>query len=435
MHYLRLALPCLLSASIALAASHPAKARHAPGLDINDVAVLFPLDELSQPSPEIRLSKDDGDFIDSQVYSQLIAAARKTGIASTLFQDFESSNVWAVVGYRVDPCAPLDHEAPGGGCSAELRLVLQPSGPLGGPADSALHLIYDIEAVAPSLYQDVKSLKERGERNTLVSTNGRPLGVHPQLQSATMSAFGQDFPQEHKTLLRKYATANRLRKATIMGLRGDLAIDWIFLGGDVKGHNWTQTSVPNLPKGVDQLIEFNRQTPASFLVKPVDPQLSTYSFFEPSFTQGPDDIAIVNEAVHRLENPELSNRNTSDCVSCHSATTVRIHPLSTALVYHPKLSAKIPSGITGFPDASILQNDDLHWNLRAFGYFDDRATLAMRTVMEAARSADAINRRQGWDNPGKVCGEHQAEAMSCMVLASTQKGAGKTADDCLSLCD
>lgn len=429
MKHFRLLLPVLLSAATAFSASTN------EGLDINDVAVLFPLDELAQPVPEIRLSQDDGNFINPDVYKQLIGAAQSAGIASTLFDNFKNSSVWAVVAYRVDPCAPVGHQPPGGACSAELRLVLQPSGPFGGPIDSALHLIYDINDTAASLYDAVKALKNEGETSTLVSTNGRPLGVHPQIQAAAMSAFGQDLPKKHKAFLREFATSDRMKKATIMGLRGDLAVDWIFLGGDVANNRWVQGTIPNLPRGVDKQIEFDRRAPASFIVKPVDPKLSTYSFFEAPYTRGPNDLSFLNEAVHRLENPDLSNRNTSDCVSCHSATTVRLHPMSGAPVYLPGLSASIPAGITAFPDVMTLQNDDLHWNLRALGYFDDRPTLSMRSVMEASRSADAINRIRGWKNPGKSCSKNQAAAMSCFVLASTQEGAGRSAEDCLKICE
>jgi hypothetical protein len=121
--------------------------------------------------------------------------------------------------------------------------------------------------------------------------------------------------------------------------------------------------------------------------------------------------------------------------SCHSATTARLHPDSSALVYHPEISAKIPSGITGFPDVMTLQNDDLPWNLRALGYFDRRPTLSKRTGIEASRSAVGINTIQGWSNPGKACEKNQGSAMSCFVFASTQVGAGSSTEDCLKICD
>lgn len=406
------------------------------GFDINDVAVLFPLDLLAKALPHIALLESSSiQLISTAVYNQLMAAARSTGIAAPFPASINSPSDWSVVAYRIDPCAPVNHEAPGGACTAELRLVAQPTTPANGPADSALHLIYDIDAVRAEVYQDALVLKSRAEALTLMTTAGKPLGVHPLLYLASIGG-AKEIPQLFKEFIVKHAQPGRMKKATIMGLRDSLAIDWVFLGGDIANGNWYQGKIPNLPNGQDRVVEFDlRNSVNSFATEPVDKTLSTFDFFSVDIVPTSEISKALGETAHKLENPDLTNRNTVDCLSCHSATSMRIHPVADMPFHIAGLSPQVPQGITAFPEPMSLQNHEIHWNLRALGYFNQKATVSMRTVAEAGRSADAINKFLNLENPGPDCRAFKVEVANCFAKSSSQSGPHKSTEECLSLCE
>lgn len=412
-----------------------ASAQQKRGLDINDVAVLFPLDSNGQALPKILLSEPKLDLIPKTIYTDVWKASKASGIAAPFLSSLETAEGWAVVGYRIDPCAPRANNGPGGLCTAEIRLIAQPVTPENGPSDTALHLIYDIEDSSQLFYQEILNLKTKAEALTIYSTDGKPLGVHPLLALAAMGST-KEVPALHKNFIMNFVDPTRLKKVTIMGLRDSFALDWIFLGGDVVNGKWTQGKIPNLASGHDSLVEFDlRIDPNPFTSQPLDARLSTYDFFATGIDTSVETRKTLGEAAHRLENPELSNRNTADCLSCHSATTMRIHAIAQMPFVIQGITAKNPKGITAFPEPLSLQNHNLNWNLRAFGYFDQRATLSMRTVNEAARSADAINKALNLANPGPDCTAVEAEVQTCFVKTSTEAGPQKSTEECLSLCN
>lgn len=407
-----------------------------PGLDINDVAVLFPLDSQAKTVPHLPLgdSRNHDAFLSETVFQSVIVAAKRLGVAEPFPAKIDTLADWDIVGYRVDPCAPIDNTGPGESCTAELRLVAQPSTSVFGPADSALHILYDIEKDATGVYRALWNLKQTSEKKTLSQTTGKPLGVHPLLQLAAMSSQ-EDILDLHAAFLRNYAVPSRVKKVTLMGLRESLAVDWIFLGGDVVDGVWTQGTIPNLKKGDDGFIEFDlRRDGNSINVEPLDKTLSTYDFFSVDIPPSAFTLKTLSQAAQTLENPALSNRNTADCMSCHSATSMRIHPIAGMPLFEKGFSAGPVPGISAYPEPLALQNHELHWNLRAFGYFDQKATLSMRAVNEAARSADAINKTLGWKNPAEACVGLEEEVLACFIRTSTQEGPQKTSEECLAIC-
>lgn len=424
----------VLSLGLVSTVFQSALAQQISGVDINDVAVLFPLDSNAQAIPKILLSEPKTALIPKTIYADVWKASKASGIAAPFLSSLETAEGWAVVGYRIDPCAPRGNNGPNGPCTAEIRLIAQPLTPENGPSDTALHLIYDIEDSSQLFYQEILNLKTKAEALTIVSTDGKPLGVHPLLALAAMSST-KEVPALHKAFIMKFVDPDRLKKVTIMGLRDSFALDWIFLGGDVVKGMWTQGKVPNLASGHDSFVEFDlRQDPNPFTTQPLDTKLSTYDFFSTGIDTSVETRRTLGEAAHRLENPELSNRNTADCLSCHSATTMRIHAIAQMPFVIKGLTARIPKGITAFPEPLSLQNHNLSWNLRAFGYFDQRATLSMRTVNEAARSAEAINKALNLSNPGPDCSAVEDEVQTCFAKTSTEAGPQKSTEECLSLC-
>ncbi|RYZ52804.1 MAG: hypothetical protein EOP07_18935, partial [Proteobacteria bacterium] len=59
-----------------------ASAQQKRGLDINDVAVLFPLDSSAQALPKILLSEPKLDLIPKTIYTDVWKASKASGIAA-----------------------------------------------------------------------------------------------------------------------------------------------------------------------------------------------------------------------------------------------------------------------------------------------------------------------------------------------------------------
>ncbi|MBC7661535.1 MAG: hypothetical protein H7249_17700 [Chitinophagaceae bacterium] len=408
------------------------------GLDVNDVAVLFPLDSNNRPVPFIRLDKagSQGNLLSKGILADLTTQATEQWISAPMNTGIFARENWAVVGFRYDPCAPSDDIA-STTCIQELRLVAQPQSQ-NGPADSAIHLVYKLGEGLPSpsdpVLADLLNLKRQAESLTNLSTSGQPLGVHPVLLAA-VNQNRPDISVLFQTFILTHATNQKLHKLTMMGLRDGSPNDWIFLGGDVQHGRWKQTDIPNLGSGTKSGVELNLQgNPEVFSPLTANSSLSTEDFFNSNPAGVQNNFDKINRAVHSLENPALSNRNTVDCLSCHTATSVRLDNNFHFANQIAGLTPSIPQRITAFPAPGILGAHPRHWNLRAFGYFANQATVSMRTVNEAGEAAATLNTMLKLTAPGKDCSAVSPSVMSCFVNTSKLFGKGATADTCLKTC-
>ena len=405
------------------------------GLDVNDVAVLFPIDGLHKAVPYIPL--DDSTLLPSKVFADLILRAQDLSIAAPQTSSIIKASDWNVVAFRFDPCAPQDHGNSIEPCISELRLVAQTRARF-SPADSSLHLIYQLKEGKPSatddVLKDLRALKSQSETLLNTSSSGLPLGVHPLL-AAAFKAKRDDVPALYTAFIRKYAKAENLKKLTMMGLRKGTPTDWIFFGGEIVDGQWAQTPAPNVKvkpgAGVELIIQGPNRT---FEGTAIDSSLSLADFFGTAAENLETSVPVFNTTLHTLENPSLTDRNTVDCISCHAATSVR-H--STDVTFAPVVdgvSAQSPKGITGFPAPGILPNHPLHWNMRAFGYFGLLPTVSMRAVHEAARSAEAINTILNLAPVGPDCSLVHDAVMSCFFDSSIPFGTVTPTAECLASC-
>jgi hypothetical protein len=405
------------------------------GLDVNDASVLFPIDGLRKPVPYLGLEEES--LLPLKIFNELISRATAMGIAAPQTSAIALPTDWNIMGFRYDPCAPEDHGLSNEPCVSELRLVAQPRSRF-TPADSAIHLLYKINPGQPNaddpLLADLLSLKQKSQALSGLSTDGRPLGVHPLLAEALKSK-NDAIPKLFGDFVRKYARSEQLIKVTMMGLRKGTPTDWIFFGGNVENGAWVQTSIPNVKSVADSMVELviNGAT-KSFKGRAIDPDLSLAPFFGGPQGDLASYIAATDKAIHTLENPSLSDRNTADCISCHAATSVR---LSGEFEFSAKvdgISASVPRAVTAFPAPGALPNHPLNWNLRAFGYFGLVPTVSMRSVNEAGRAVELINKIMNRRPTGPDCSLVVDQVMSCFVESSTQFATKSSTEECLSLC-
>lgn len=406
------------------------------GLDINDASVLFPNNGKHLPVPLLTL--DQTSIIDPNIFKAVQTKAKEIGISAPSTAAFDRPTDWSVRAFRVDPCAPEEHGKSLEPCLYELRLIAQPTARFSA-ADSGLHLIYKIAAGKPNaddkLLEDLLALKRESETLSSQSTNGEALGVHPILQKAVKDKR-QDIPALFATFVKTHAKAAKLSKVTMMGLRSGSPTDWIFFGGDIIDGRWTMTPVPNLKARATHFVELNTQDETKpFKGLSIESSLALDNFFNATVESNNTRIDTLAQTAFALENPALSHRNNSDCISCHTATSVR---LSTDYSF-PEIvdgtTAMIPKGITAFPALGTVQNHPLHWNLRAFGYFGLQPTVSMRTVNEAAQAVAEINTILGLTPPAKDCSQKQTEINSCLIKGTLEIGTVESTADCLKLCE
>ncbi|RYZ47555.1 MAG: hypothetical protein EOP07_26810, partial [Proteobacteria bacterium] len=297
----------------------------APGLDVLDTVFLFPIDSSNQVFPNVAL-KDaihEGLITRLQLDSVLVAA-QSFGIRPAPGSAFNTLPNWKVVAFRYDPCSP---DTPGGDdCMQELRVVAQPF-TAAGPVDTSMHITYGLGRAFPRaddpILQDLLRQKQMSYDRTKVLTAGFPLGTHPVLHQAMLNQ-GKGYALPILDFLRKYAVPGRLKKITMMGLKNASAQSWTFFGGDVVNGQWQLRSIANSPDSSGQMIDFDlNSSDRLFFPVPENKYLSTYGFFHRE-TLGEGEIDIFRQNLHVIENPRQSNRNTVDCLSCHSATSIKM---------------------------------------------------------------------------------------------------------------
>ncbi len=409
----------------------------ATGLDINDVAVLFPNDSAHKPVPNINLA--NSSLVNPKTLASVLARATELGISPAPTSSIKNGSDWSIRGFRVDPCAPEVHGASIEPCLFELRLIAQPNA-FFSPADNAMHLIYKIKAGKPSadepLLLDLLQLKRESEDLMKETTTGQALNTHPLLLSA-MKAKRSDVPALFSNFLLKYAHKRDLSKITMMGLRNGSPTDWIFFGGDLNDGVWKAGPIPNhSSRSQTPFVELSVTEGAkSFKGAIQDQSLALQSVFNGEPETLPARVAEVSETVFKLENPSFSDRNTVDCVSCHAATTTRMVSEPSFPVSLSGVSREIPKGITAFPAMGTIQNHPLHWNLRAFGYFGLQASFNFRTIHEAAESAVQINEILGLSNPSFDCQAKADEVFQCLIQGTLQPNGAETTASCLARCE
>lgn len=411
-------------------------------VDVNDVSLLFPAPQSTEENEKLLaigdISSGDGSAVLPNVdFDKIIAVSESDQLRIGDRQikippEIRDMSVWKVAGIRFDPSAP--------GASADIResfgslpqirLVVQPVTAQARSAnihDVALHLIYDFKdesegsgnsglknrpntEVVSRIIEDIKGLKNLC-RSQGVDTSG-PLGVHPCLESGNL-----EFREAIKSFLSKHLHQRLFNSGALMALNNGQFEPWIFFAF-VRGLDSGFSAIP-IPSLTTE-SERNFSQMLSFIDSPnVQPEPRNFNrngvssqFFLPSSERKGvstselfkgrvmEDFVIIgldasgrnivdktlrnSDIVDWVANPEKSHFFNTDCVSCHSETTLR----ERKSIPESRFAFQSESGVSGLSEGLVPENE---WNVRNFGWFKRRAIATQRTANESAEVVHFVN--------------------------------------------
>lgn len=318
---------------------------------------------------------------------------------------------WRLVALRIDPCAPglAFHNQDMSQCIQEIRLVAQPflvDEGLITHFDYSLHIIFEMNQGDPrksesfsNLWKQILKLKLQN-KEAGVDTNGVALRVHPGFK---VSGFRKQF----QDLILQNIKISKLKKVTFIGAA--LAEGpWIFFQGLVNDQHYVLEPDPSMhgqsfghvvPKapglgGTLSPLPTNKNWP-----------VAQDQFFGPSINdlffdgvldlkkpatlanQTESKVFKIEDIVHALDNPSLSNRTNTDCFSCHT-TTSRTYLLELEKNDSP-FKFKTPNDHVTLTPAMINKS---FTNFRAFGWFGSKGMVSQRVINESADVANLIEK-------------------------------------------
>ena len=443
-----------------------------PGLDVNDVSVLFPYPtNKTELEGLLKIGEKSGDglpLITDLQFKQITDAVTSSAGIDLKTNNFGTSdaspnlvkNNWRVVSFRYDPCAPFLQEPVGGAlpktCRSQIRLVAQPfieDGTSIHDDDFTMHIVYEFTE-EESRKQAFDLLKLKNENS--LATSGKPLGIHPAMPK------GSDLNGKVAGLFRSFILGNvssaKLGIVAFMGLSPSPE-PWRFIAGSMNSDGAGGKKFDIGPQAFPNNVTKNFQelkfigTPD----KPVSPSFSNgrvmdrpntaVLFAKASLTDAADgnDPARI---VTNIDNPALAGlaprrefdlKNAHgepphrDCVSCHTTTSRALDlavnqqsGLRDSAAFEKMMrkdtAFKPKPGITGFPVGRTLQTGN--WNVRNFGYLFGTPAIAIRTLNETADVADFTNRvilknstfAGGHANPAPFdCTGKEPEVWKCVV--------------------
>jgi hypothetical protein len=345
---------------------------------------------------------------------------------------------WRIAGLRIDPGAPgLTNEIIAQfGQSPQLRFILQP---VMRKADGSVevndvtaHVIYTFAAGADAPAQpgcsprpkpDMEAFRKLARdfaalRNDLASgkfggtkitTEGKPLGVHPGLADKRTAKPLKDALVE---VLERHLSGDKLNAMAVMALDAGAPEPWIFMAMAPVPAG----VVPSLPNGgfipvrgpaldgkqfaealaVLETPHKVMPTPATNNLNPITCKhaalpsgeaalpvaerkgLATAALFDmgDATVSDPDKVAKIKETVDLIANAERSHFFNTDCISCHTDTRRTLELLK---------NASIP-GV----DPAVLPKEQ--WNVRNFGWFPSflRGGVAPTATRRAASETEAV---------------------------------------------
>lgn len=311
------------------------------------------------------------------------------------FSNAQLHAAFRVVGLRIDPCFPGN--VPEAQCRRQIRMVWQPirEGNQGmvGTVDVALHTFHDL---TPSEFSKLTTALLKLKHDAGVSTQGRPLGVHPALaQQGLAGAYMNGLAR----VILSLAGERNLTRITFMQLMA-AGMLWEFGGFDITApgkleamrvarvdafsQDYKNGSMPPVqflnggatpePKGTDTINMIIRDS------RPIKPH------------HGPQ-ISEEVKSAFRIENPRIHTPDTVDCVSCHIAQPARLWAIKAfadlnleqqhqAWIYRAK-GYDLTNTSTRPAQTNIMHG---------LGYFGTMVAVSQRTINESAEVAQALNR-------------------------------------------
>jgi hypothetical protein len=298
----------------------------------------------------------------------------------------------ALVGVRLDPCAPRRE----GTCAAEVRLVFQPvaqlpeSGPEPQALDGGVHVTYEVpQAELRQVAQEVLTLKlANGDRGA------NTLGPHPIL--AAQGPTGT-FANGLRNILLFHVGEQRISRVTAFDHNFHLDGDgWSFVSFDKLRGRYVPGRIPHVPEGNTQSVGGSAahgaialtDTSAFVLSQGVEPD-SVAEAVDAGRTETltiPEGRARFEQAVAnatKVQDPRVHHVETTGCANCHlaeGATALgRAYGVAMTGFGHTRSTARLDQRV------SVT-------NLHAFGYLGREVAVMQRTANETAIAAETLSR-------------------------------------------
>ena len=400
-------------------------------VDVCDISFLWPVPQTKLDAEKLisvseRQTQGGDSILPQQVFDQILKHADQVQLddsGETIkieFHDNRLKNIenWKIAAIRIDPSAPgcsskirIDQKF---GSTAQIRLTLQPVIVDDNDAkahDFTMHVVYSyvknqerpFEADNIRFAEVIKNLLsiKKALASASIETTGAKLGVHPGFSSTTV-----DLTQLLREFLKKHLTEDRLTAVAFMGIKSG-AEPWVFFATSREretGKFMLVNAHPSLGGSSAQMLSF--VTTNAVFPKPKNHQfglslgVATNELFSvvnldkllfPNATEMPLKDIKVRHAPDIVSNPNLSHFFTTDCVSCHTESSLRHSKLGGIST---EFSYKLPDGVSGVEPGMLPTH---LWNVRNFGWgfkafrMNMVPTVTMRTANEAAESAEFIN--------------------------------------------
>ncbi|MGZ3692317.1 MAG: hypothetical protein ACXVAX_12490 [Pseudobdellovibrio sp.] len=354
---------------------------------LNDVSVLFPM----PASTDIDLLWS-GDRMGSQ---GAILPAYVMDKVPQLLKIADNSQVYPfikVVGVRIDPCF-MEGLSSVLRCQQQIRMVWQPVSADDDNLttyDASLHSFYQLSS--EQFQQLVTQLKQLNSQFPHDETLA--LGVHPVIKAQGIKG---DYFKAFTDIILSYVGEKNLSRVTFMAL-GQEGNTWTFGGFDILNGNWTAINIARLQKTTIQVFKNAiRPLPIKFkgtlTPEPTGQDLITYLIGDSDQVDltHEQDIRSAVRAAFKIENPQLNNPGTVDCVSCHVAQEAKLWAINkfSTLDFLTENENVIYQSRFSLNNVSPLQ--DKTNVTRAFGYFLSDAVTSQRTINESAVVANYVN--------------------------------------------
>ncbi len=386
-------------------------------LNANDISFLWPLPTDSNAAA-LLISADEaltnGSSIWPQAdFDQMMSIARSTAVVDgqpIVFpanEGIDTLHSWKIAGIRIDPSAPGCHSSiqAAFGETPQIRLVVQPirleTGSKFRIHDIAAHLGFDFsttpgnadrvkfKAIVDELVAIKHAIQAQG-----VATDEK-LGVHPGFANPSVDLTGK-----LRAFLQRHLPHGRLNTIAFMGIRRPEP--WIFFVANRNAAGDFEP-LPLRTANGSTAIQFLQTDPQKVRPAPTNSQFGTFGVSTMELMtalnlEAEAGLSPVSQLGRKLKvreipdviaNPVLSHVFNTDCISCHTESSLR-----SERALPPAGAPLAAEGPGSRPEA--LPGDV--WNIRNFGWGigsgngEKRATATLRVANEATESAEYINR-------------------------------------------
>lgn len=368
----------------------------APATDLtwglNDVTYIMPLPLNASENNLLKLQSaaNKGPLVPEAMVMQL-------PFMDMQHEKTEINAMTRLMAVRIDHCFPLPTPL---SCQQQIRMIWQPVKATSTGVttiDAAFHSFYVLTADEfVALTAELKAWKLKHQSQ--VTDNAKEaLDVHPFWKKDRDASPAL---KEFNTLVMKYAGEKNLSRVTVMVLRRMNDV-WGFLGAEVAEGKLVMGAIPRLDGKTSQMF-FNQlgnsksYTGAGIAQPPATKEANLTDFVNKvsngaSFTEA--ELVDNLKAAYAIENPDLFNPESMDCVNCHIAQAAREY-----------ISEKLSAG----GDQNLLaavKFKNSHYNLenkssevfnthqlRGVGYFGVNLAISQRVINESAAVAEWLSR-------------------------------------------